>query len=144
MKHVEHVFTISDLSWLIKGGRINKAQGIVGSLLDIKPILHVKEGAIEVYQKVRGKNKALKSMVNILEERAGDFKNQIIGVSHADDAEKAQELVEMIKSRLGFQDFIVNKIGSVLGSHLGIGGVGVFFFNKSILNDVNLNYINPI
>ena len=83
-------------------------------------------------------------MVNILEERAGDFKNQIIGVSHADDAEKAQELVEMIKSRLGFQDFIVNKIGSVLRQPSRNRRCRCFLFNKSILNDVNLNYINPI
>jgi len=130
VKHIEHVFTIPDLSWLIKGGRVSKAQGIVGNLLDIKPILHVKDGAIEVYKKTRGKNKALKSIVNILAERAGNFTDQVIGVSHSDDLEVAQQIIAMIKEKLGFQTFMVNKIGSVLGSHLGIGGVGVFFFNK--------------
>lgn len=130
VKHIEHVFTIPDLSWLIKGGRVSKAQGIVGNLLDIKPILHVKDGAIEVYKKTRGKNKALKSVVNILAERAGNFTDQVIGVSHSDDLEVAQQIIAMIKDKLGFQTFMVNKIGSVLGSHLGIGGVGVFFFNK--------------
>lgn len=130
VKHIEHVFTIPDLSWLIKGGRVSKAQGIVGNLLDIKPILHVKDGAIEVYKKTRGKNKALKSVVDILAERAGNFTDQVIGVSHSDDLELAQQIIAMIKDKLGFQTFMVNKIGSVLGSHLGIGGVGVFFFNK--------------
>lgn len=134
-KYIEHIFTISDLNWLIKGGRINKTQGIIGNILDVKPILHVKEGAIQVYKKTRGEKKALKSIVDILEERSGNLRNQIIGVSHADDAEKAQELADMIKTRLGFQDFIVNKIGSVLGSHLGISGVGIFFFNKNMLTD---------
>lgn len=131
-EHIEHVFTISELTWLIKGGRVSKAQGIVGNLLNIKPVLHVRDGAIEVYKKTRGNKKALKTVVDILSERTDGFKNQVIGVSHADDLEKAQQIMAMIKE-LGFQDFMVNKIGSVLGSHLGIGGVGIFFFNKSLL-----------
>jgi DegV family protein with EDD domain len=132
VKHVEHVFTITDLSWLIKGGRIGKAQGMIGNMLDIKPILHVNDGAMEVIKKVRGKKRALNTVVDILEERTKKFSNQIIGVSHADDLETAEELVEIIKRRLGFENFLVNKIGSVLGSHLGIGGVGIFFFNDKI------------
>lgn len=132
VSHVEHVFTISDLSWLIKGGRIGKAQGTIGNILDIKPILHVNDGAMEVIRKVRGRKNALNAVVDILEERARNFKDQIIGVSHADDQETAEELVELIKKRLGYKDFIINKIGSVLGSHLGIGGVGVFFFNDGL------------
>ncbi len=134
-EHIEHVFTISDLSWLMKGGRVSKAEGIVGNLLNIKPILHVRDGAIEVYKKVRGNMNSLNSIVDILAERTGDFKDQVIGISHADDPEKAQQLVEMIKEKLGFQQFMVNKIGSVLGCHLGIGGVGVFFFNQNLLSE---------
>lgn len=127
--HIEHVFTITNLNWLIKGGRISKAQGIIGNVLDIKPILHVNNGAMEVIKKVRGKKKALSTVVDILEERTKKFSNQIIGVSHADDLETANEIIELIKRRLGHKEFIVCKIGSVLGSHLGIGGVGIYFFN---------------
>lgn len=129
INRVEHVFTITDLNWLIKGGRIGKAQGMLGNMLDIKPILHVNNGAMEVIRKVRGRKKALSTVVDILEERAGGNTYQIIGVSHADDLDRAEQLIEMIKKRLGCSSFIVNKIGSVLGSHLGIGGVGIFFFN---------------
>ncbi|WP_238881903.1 DegV family protein [Clostridium sp. YIM B02551] len=130
--HIEHVFTIADLNWLIKGGRIGKTQGVIGNILDIKPILDVSNGEMEIIQKVRGKKKSLHRMVDILEERAGNYKEQIIGVSHADDIETAEELVNMIKIRLGYKQFIINKIGSVLGSHLGIGGVGIFFFNDEL------------
>lgn len=127
---VEHIFTINDLSWLIKGGRITKGEWFVGNLLDIKPIIHVRDGIIEVFKKVRGKRKALNAMVDILEEKIKDFPDQIIGISHADDSNTAQELMDLIKRRLGDKNIILNKIGSVLGSHIGIGGVGIFFFNS--------------
>ncbi len=131
IKCVEHVFTIPDLNWLIKGGRIGKAQGMIGNILNINPILHVDDGKMEVIHKVRGRKKALNLVVDLLEERAASLTNQIIGISHADDPETALELMELIKKRLGCTRFIINKIGSVLGSHLGIGGVGIFFFNSN-------------
>lgn len=132
IQHIEHVFTITDLSWLIKGGRISKSKGIIGNMLDIKPILHVNDGVMEVIQKVRGKKKALKEVLDIVEERMSKFPNQIVGISHADDIDTAKELQAMIQSRMGDAKVIISKIGSVLGSHLGIGGVGVFFFNDKI------------
>lgn len=131
--HIEHIFTISDLNWLIKGGRISKTQGTIGSILGINPILDVNDGRMEVIRKTRGRKKAFTAVVDILEERAGKLKDQIIGISHADDEEAALELITMIKERLGCTRFIINKIGGVLGSHLGIGGVGVFFFNQEAL-----------
>lgn len=130
INHIEHVFSISDLSWLIKGGRISKASGIIGNILDIKPILDVENGSMIVIKKVRGMKKALNTLVDILEERTRNCSNQIIGISHADDLKTAEKLMEIIKKRLGCTKFMVNKIGSVLGSHLGIGGVGIFFFNE--------------
>ena len=129
-EHVEHIFTINDLNWLIKGGRISKGEAIIGNILNIKPILHVNDGVMEVIHKVRGRKKALNTIMDIIEERIRDFPDQIIGISHADDIETAKELQSMIENRIGDVKIIINKIGSVLGSHLGIGGVGVFFFNQ--------------
>ncbi|MEL7566453.1 MAG: DegV family protein [Dehalobacterium sp.] len=128
--HVEHIFTIADLNWLIKGGRISRSAGMLGSILNIKPILHVNNGLMEVIGKVRSRKNALNAVVNILGERIRDFPDQIIGISHADDLECAKELGKIIDNKLGIKNRLINKIGSVLGSHLGIGGVGVFFFNK--------------
>jgi len=126
--HVEHIFTITDLNWLIKGGRISRSAALIGNILNIKPILQVNNGLMEVIGKVRGRKNSLNTVVDILEERISDFPDQIIGISHADDLESAEELSHMIDSRLGTKCKIVNKIGSVLGSHLGIGGVGVLLF----------------
>lgn len=130
VEHIEHIFTITDLKWLIKGGRISKGEGMIGSILDIKPILDVKNGVMEVIRKVRGKKKALNMVADILAERIKNFPEQVIGISHADDLETVSELVKIIKSKIGEKAVMICKIGSVLGSHIGIGGVGIFFLNK--------------
>ncbi len=128
--HVEHIFMVEDLSWLIRGGRISRMEGKVGSILNIKPILHVNDGAVELLEKVRGRKKALMTIVDIMEERIKDFPDQTIGISHAGDLDLAYELKDMIVRRLGDKDIMINKIGAAMVSHLGVGGVGVFFFNK--------------
>jgi DegV family protein with EDD domain len=128
--HVEHIFTVGDLSWLVKGGRISRTEGAIGGILNIKPILQVRNGAVEVAEKVRGRKKVLMTIVDIMEERIKDFPDQTIGISHAGDMGMVSELEKMIKQRIGTNKMIINKIGAVLTSHLGIGGAGVFFFNK--------------
>ncbi len=129
-EHVEHIFMVADLHWLIRGGRLTKTEGMIGSILNIKPILHVNDGAVELLQKIRGRKRALLAIVDIMEERIGGFKDQTIGISHGGDLALADELKDMIIRRIGNNDIMINKIGATLTSHLGIGGVGVFFFNK--------------
>lgn len=128
--HAEHIFMVTDLNWLIRGGRLTRAEGIVGTILNVKPILHVRDGAVELLEKVRGKKRALLTIVDIMEERIKDFPDQRIGISYAGDLEIAYELRDLIRQRFGEQDVMINKIGATLVSHLGIGGVGVLFFNK--------------
>ncbi|MCF6465528.1 DegV family protein [Clostridium sp. Cult2] len=131
IQHIEHVFTIDDLSWLLKGGRISKSGAIIGKALNIKPILDVQEGKMIVIKKIRGRKRALNTLVDIVYQRAKEFPNQIIGITHADDLKTALEIKDMIIEKIGENsNILIEKIGSVLGSHLGIGGVGVFFFNK--------------
>lgn len=130
VNNVEHIFTISDLTWLVKGGRLSKVEGLLGNILNIKPILQVRNGLIEPFSKVRSMKKALCAIVDQLEQRMEAFPEQTIGISHADDSETAQELEMMIRQRLGQAKTITTMIGSVLGAHLGIGGVGVFFFKE--------------
>ena len=128
--HVEHLFTITDLKWLVKGGRIDKLQGMIGSLMNVKPILAVNNGAMEIIRKVRGRENALAALVEILTERINGFTDQVIGISHADDLQYAEALKKIIAEKYTANQFILCKIGGVLGSHLGIGGIGVFFFQK--------------
>ena len=130
VENIEHVFTIDDLNWLNEGGRISKGEALFGTVLNIKPILDVQDGEICVIDKVRGRKKSLRKVVSIMKERIGDFQDQIIGITHAADEEVAYELKGMIAEELGHEDILVDKIGSVLGTHLGIGGVGMYFLNS--------------
>lgn len=128
--NVEHLFTVDDLGHLHRGGRIGWASAVMGSMLKVKPILHVKDGQMLLLQKARGKNTALKRIVEILKERSLGNTDQLIGITHADDGETAQRLQAMLESTLGYKNFLVNIVGSVLGCHIGLGGVAAFFVNK--------------
>lgn len=130
IKNIEHIFTIDDLGGLLKGGRIKKVEAVVGSVLNIKPILDIQDGEIQVIKKVRGRNKALKTIIDIMEERIKGFPNQVIGLVHAGDIEDAFKIKDMLIERLGHDNIIIETIGSVLASHLGIGALGLFFLNK--------------
>ncbi|NLP44720.1 MAG: DegV family protein, partial [Peptococcaceae bacterium] len=120
VKHVEHIFAISDLEWLIKGGRINRIVGKTGSILNIKPILDVQNGKMRVISAVRGQRKALRTVVDLVAERIKEFPDQIVGIAHADDLPAAEEVMEMLRTKIGASKFIVQKIGCVLGAHPGI------------------------
>lgn len=128
IEHVEHVFVISDLTWMIRGGRISKTLGYTANLLGIKPVLDVDDGEMEVIQKVRGRKRSLERVAEIVSERAA--RRQTIGITHADDIAAAQAMEALLRRRLPDCDFMIEEIGAVLGVHLGIGGVGVFFFNR--------------
>lgn len=130
-RHMEHIFTVDDLDYLRRGGRIGRASAYVGNLLNIKPLLHVKEGLMIPIEKVRGKKKAIKRLVELVEERCSNFR-QTIGIAHADDVTAAQYLKELLQTKFGCKDIIVNVVGSVLGCHIGLGGVAVFFLNKAL------------
>lgn len=130
VEHIEHIFAISDLSWLAKGGRINRAVGLAGSLLDVRPILDVESGHLKVIGTARGRRRTLNSLVDLVKQRIREFPEQVVGISHADDLPAAQEIMTMLREKLGITNFIVQRIGCVLGVHLGIGGVGIFFFNS--------------
>ncbi|MGM0438498.1 MAG: DegV family protein [Bacillota bacterium] len=127
--HIEHIFMLDDLKTLVQGGRISKTQSFIGNILNIKPILYVNDGKIELLQKARGTKKAITKIIEFVKDKSYDLKKQLIGIAHADDPEQAEILQEEIE-KLGGEIFCIEKIGSVLGAHLGIGGIGVFFLNK--------------
>ena len=128
--NIEHVFVITDLNWMIRGGRISKTLGYTASVLGIKPVLDVDNGEMEVIHKVRGLRRAMEKVADIVAERAKDYPDQIVGVTHADDIEAAEKMKELIKARLPRCSFLTEEIGAVLGVHIGIGGVGVFVLRK--------------
>ena len=128
--HIEHVFMLADLKTLERGGRISKTKSFIGNILNIKPILHVNDGKIELFQKARGTKKAINKMINFVKNKSYDITEQLIGIAHAEDLAHAEVLKDKIEN-LGGEIFCIEKIGSVLGAHLGIGGIGIFFLNEA-------------
>ncbi|EJR63051.1 DegV family EDD domain-containing protein [Bacillus cereus VD115] len=130
MNHMEHIFTVADLQYLVRGGRLSKVAGFIGGLLNIKPILNVEEGKLVPLEKVRGKKKVLSRIGDIMEERGKDLKDQTIGMTHGDDLETAEALKVLITERFGCEVFIVNTIGAAIGAHTGPGVITLFFLNE--------------
>ncbi|MEA0561817.1 DegV family protein [Lysinibacillus irui] len=128
---MEHLFTVEDLDYLAKGGRVSKASAFLGGLLSIKPILNVEDGKLVPIEKSRGRKKALNRMLDLMQERGGTFTNKIIGISHSDDAAFANEVKASIQERFSPQAVQITMIGSAIGSHVGPGTIAIFFTNKS-------------
>ncbi|GEN56823.1 DegV domain-containing protein YitS [Halolactibacillus alkaliphilus] len=131
-EHMEHIFTVDDLEYLYRGGRVSKTAAFMGTLLKIKPILHVSEGKLIPLEKIRGTKKAYKRLLDMMEERSVDLKDQIIGISHSDCLENAEMLADEIKSRFHVKTVDIRMIGAAIGSHTGPGTIAIFFPSKPI------------
>ncbi|MGF9967007.1 DegV family protein [Bacillus rhizoplanae] len=129
-EHMEHIFTVADLQYLVRGGRLSKVAGFIGGLLNIKPILNVEDGKLIPLEKIRGRKKVFQRIVDIMETRGKDLKDQTIGISHGDDLESVNILTEMITEKFGCKVFIVNSIGAAVGAHAGPGTLAIFFLNE--------------
>lgn len=130
-EHMEMIFTVKTLEYLLKGGRLSRTSAIAGSLLDIKPIIQVNDiGALEPIEKVRGRQKSLKRLVEIIGERGKDLTSQTIGIVHGDDAETMETVKEMIKNAYGCTEFMDNYVGCAIGAHTGPGIIGIIFLNE--------------
>jgi DegV family protein with EDD domain len=122
-----HWFTVNDLGQLKRGGRISGMTALVGSMLQIKPVLHMsKEGKLESMEKAKGRNASIKAIFNKMEETAIDPKSQTIFISHGDCIEDAEKLSKMVKDKYGCE-VIINYIGPVIGAHAGKGTLAIFF-----------------
>src|SRR5699024_2707601 len=120
-ENIEHIFTVDNLEYLFRGGRVTRTQAFVGGLLNIKPILHVEDGKLLPLEKVHGKHKLYKRMIEIIGERSkdADLENQTIFITHGDDLEGALKFKELISESFGTKEFIINEIGAVIGAHAG-------------------------
>ena len=123
-----HQFTVDDLHFLKRGGRISAATAMVGSMLHIKPILHVDgEGHLINIGKARGRQASLKALVDRMEETAIDSGSLTVFISHGDCLEDARTVAEMVKERFGVQDVYINYVGPVIGAHSGPGTLALFY-----------------
>ncbi|MDM5328326.1 DegV family protein [Neobacillus sp. CF12] len=129
-QHMEQLFTVEDLDYLAKGGRVSKASAFLGGLLNIKPILNVEDGKLIPIEKIRGKKKVYRRIVELMKERGENFSNQIIGISHADTEETLEEVKTLILEELHPKGIFTSSIGSAVGAHTGPGAIAIFFLNK--------------
>lgn len=122
-------FTVEQLKYLVRGGRVGKFSGIVGTLLNIKPILRVDEnGKLVSYKKIISRKKSIAELENIVKEKIADKSHVMI--SHAECLEEAQELANNLKYSLNVEP-IITDLTQVIGSHTGPGLLAVFFIGNS-------------
>ena len=126
-----HYFTVDDLFFLKKGGRVSAATAVVGTMLQIKPVLHVdNEGHLINVAKARGRKASLTALVDKVGELAEGPASQTMFISNSDCLKDAQFVADEIKKRYGVKEIIINSIGPVIGAHTGPGCVALFFMGK--------------
>lgn len=133
VKYLCALFTVEDLQYLYRGGRLSKSSAILGGMINIKPILHINdEGKLVPLEKVRGRKKSLAVLVDHMEEQIGSFRDRQImpSVIHGDCEEDANAVAQMIKERFGFESIHVTQIGPSIGAHSGPGTIGVLFMGE--------------
>ncbi|WP_302497381.1 DegV family protein [uncultured Flavonifractor sp.] len=126
-----HWFTVDDLHFLKRGGRISSATAVLGTMLSIKPVMHVdNEGHLIKVGTARGRNASLKALVDHMEQTVLDLKGQSIFISHGDCLADAQKVADDIRARFGVEDIVINYVGPVIGAHSGPGTVALFFMGS--------------
>lgn len=132
--HIIHSFTVDDLFHLYRGGRVSKAAAVIGTMIQLKPVLHVNnEGKLIPLSKVRSRKKSLQALVAAMETRQGSFadKNDIVFISHGDCEEDAEYVKTLVEEKLGIHKFIISPVGNVIGAHSGPGTLALFFLGDN-------------
>lgn len=129
--HLCHWFTVDDLMFLKRGGRVSATAAALGTMLSIKPVLHVDdEGHLINMSKSRGRKGSIKAMVDKAAELAIDPGNQTMFICHGDCLEDAQQLAQMVEERFGTKDIRIGYTGTVIGAHSGPGTLALFFLGE--------------
>ena len=125
--HICHDVTVDDLNHLHRGGRVSKATAVVGTMVKIKPIIHMDDnGKLQVVGKERGRKKSLNKIVDMAVEQSEGWDNDIIMITHGDCIEDAEYVAGLVREKMGIDNILINNIGTVIGSHTGPGVVAVF------------------
>ena len=125
--HICHDVTVDDLNHLHRGGRVSKTTAVLGTLVQIKPIIHMdNNGKLQVIGKERGRKKSLNKIVDMAAEQSKGWDNDIIMITHGDCIEDAEYVAKLVREKMGIDNILINNIGTVIGSHTGPGVVAVF------------------
>ena len=129
--HLCHWFTVDDLMFLKRGGRVSATTAVLGTMLSIKPVLHVdNEGHLINMAKTRGRKSSLTALVDKMEQTAIDPGSQTIFISHGDCPDEAQFVADEVRRRFGVKEIYINHVGPVIGAHSGPGTMALFFLGK--------------
>lgn len=125
--HICHNVTVDDLNYLHRGGRVSKTAAVLGTMVQIKPIIHMnQEGCLQVIGKERGRKKALNKIVDMAAKQIQGWENDLAMITHGDCVEDAEYVAKLVREKLGIEEVLINNIGTVIGSHTGPGVVAVF------------------
>lgn len=128
---INHLFTVGDLGYLYRGGRLSASKYYLASIMKIKPVLRMdEEGKLVVYGNVFGRKKSLMALIDKMQEKIVDSENQTIFISHADCLEDALFLKEQILKKMQVKEIMMNFIDPVIGSHCGPGTIAVYFYSE--------------
>lgn len=131
-KKIIHSFVVDSLSHLKRGGRISGATAAIGGLLNIKPSLYIdNDGKVAQGEKIKGKKKVLRFLVNEVKEKATNNENETLYICHGDCLEDAKALKNMILEEVKFKNVVINYVGNVIGAHAGPGVLAVLFLGES-------------
>ena len=126
--NIVHLFTVDDLFYLKRGGRLSGATAVVGTILGIKPLLHMdNDGKLVSYSKTRGRKNAINELLDRMEKTGIDLEKQDVFVTHADCISDAEYAANEIKSRFNVKSVTLNYIDQVIGSHAGPGTLAIFY-----------------
>lgn len=126
-----HWFTVEDLFFLKRGGRVSAATAVMGTVLQIKPVMHVDDaGKLINVEKARGRATAINSLFAKMKETAIDPEKQTIYISHGDCYDDAKKLADMVTAEFGITDILISEVGPVIGAHSGPGTLALFFLGS--------------
>ncbi len=129
--HLCHWFTVDDLMYLKRGGRISAATAVVGTMLQIKPVLHMdNEGHLINMLKARGRKASIDALANKMGELGLPGANETVFICHGDCLEDAQYLEKKVKEKFGVKNVVIGYTGAVIGSHSGPGTLALFFLGE--------------
>lgn len=127
---IKELFVPSTLEYLRKGGRIGKAKGLIASLLDIKPILAIHDGEVSQFKTTRRWNQAKTELINSMDSMIEDSGNLVVSVGDSDAEEDGIEMLNRIKEKFNPKEIFRVDVGTVVGTHLGPGGIAISFYEE--------------
>lgn len=130
IKNTQLYGMLDTLENLKKGGRLSSSSAIIGKMLNLKPIIEIKEGLVNVASKARGSKKGMNWMIEQLLEEYPEGYVDVIGIAHANNLEKMEEFRHLILNSIKVGTIYESEIGSVVGTHAGEGAVGLVYFRK--------------